>query len=453
MNRQEPGGMKKTRVLGLAAAVVAGVLLVVIGLHHGSRGGPAGAQLQAERLAARRLAESDPAAPTLAQQLPASVDRAYLFLNQMTDRYAQGPVPRLVQSYSGGPPGLRGDTSSHTYDDALVIDAYLAEGTPGGLARAKVVGNAMLFLQAHAVPHDGRLLNAYAPSPLAGPASVQVADPASSTGAMAWAGQALVQLYAATRNRSYLSGAIAIGNWIQSQDQDSRGAGGYTGGLTAAGTKISWKATEHNIDVYAFFRLLARETGNRTWSSRAAQARRFVVTMWDAGGHRFYLGTTNNGVTPNDTAQVEDVNSWSYLALQDPAYAASLNWAVTNLAVSAGGYAGVGICTGDRTGVWFEGTAQLADALETRDHPGDSAQAAAYLEDIAYAQAKGPDANGLGIMAASRDPLADCQGGDVYASLHTGTTAWYILAADGIDPLSGTPVSAQARARSSTAGR
>jgi hypothetical protein len=53
-------------------------------------------------------------------------------------------------------------------------------------------------------------------------------------------------------------------------------------------------------------------------------------------------------------------------------------------------------------------------------------------------------------MAASRDPLADCLGGYVYASLHTGTTAWYILAAHGIDPLSGTPVSAQARARSST---
>jgi hypothetical protein len=56
-------------------------------------------------------------------------------------------------------------------------------------------------------------------------------------------------------------------------------------------------------------------------------------------------------------------------------------------------------------------------------------------------------------MAASRDPLADCLGGYVYASLHTGTTAWYILAAHGIDPLSGTPVSAQARARSSTSGR
>ena len=50
-------------------------------------------------------------------------------------------------------------------------------------------------------------------------------------------------------------------------------------------------------------------------------------------------------------------------------------------------------------------------------------------------------------MAASRDRLSDCQGGDLYASLHTGTTAWYILAAEGIDPLSGTPVARQAAGR------
>jgi len=60
------------------------------------------------------------------------------------------------------------------------------------------------------------------------------------------------------------------------------------------------------------------------WSQRAAWARRFVVSMWNPGQGRFYLGTTDDGVTRNDTAQVADVNSWSYLALQDPAYAASV---------------------------------------------------------------------------------------------------------------------------------
>ena len=46
-------------------------------------------------------------------------------------------------------------------------------------------------------------------------------------------------------------------------------------------------------------------------------------------------------------------------------------------------------------------------------------------------------------MAASTNALSDCEGNDAYALLHTGTTAWYILAANRIDPLSGVPISAQ----------
>ena len=69
-----------------------------------------------------------------------SVARAYQFLNLMMDRHTGGSTPRLVQSYLGGLLGLDGDTSSDIYDDALVIDAYLAEGTQGGVARAGVIG-------------------------------------------------------------------------------------------------------------------------------------------------------------------------------------------------------------------------------------------------------------------------------------------------------------------------
>jgi hypothetical protein len=396
-----------------------------------------------------RLDDADqfaaPAATTrsLAPQLPDSVARAYQFLDQMMDLRTSGPAPRLVQSYTGGLLGQQGDTSASIYDNALLIDAYLAEGTAGGVARAKTIGRALVYLQAHDRAHDGRLRNGYTPALLAGPNDIQATDPASSTGTLAWAGQALTQLYAATRIRAYLRGAIALGDWIQLRCRDGRGAGGYAGGDTAAGATINWKSTEHNIDVFAFFRLLARETGNPVWAQRAAWARRFVVSMWNPAQGRFYLGTTGDGVTRNDTARVEDVNSWSYLALQDPAYAASVGWDVSSLGVLAGGYRGLSFCTGDRTGVWFEGTAQAADALRLRAQPGDSARAMSYLADLAYAQAHGPGADGLGIMAASRDRLSDCQGGDLYASLHTGTTAWYILAADGIDPLSGTPVPAQ----------
>jgi hypothetical protein len=380
--------------------------------------------------------------PVQATGAAPGVSGAYQFLNHMMDKRATGPVPRLVQSYTGGVLGTQNYTASSIYDDALVIDAYLAERTADGRARATAIGNAMLSALAQAAPHGGGLYDQYTPAPLYLPADVQPASGGRTTGNAAWAGNALVQLYAATRIRSYLTGAENLAGWIQANSADTRGSGGYTGGYANSGTRLQWKSTEQNIDVYAFFSLLGRESGLAAWAARAGTARRFIVSMWNPAAGRFSLGTMTDGVTTNDNPQTEDVNSWSYLALQSPAYAASVGWDVRNLASATGKPRGVSICPGDRTGVWFEGTAHLADALKTRDRPGDSAQAAAYLTDIAYAQAHGPGEDGLGIMAASRDGLTDCEGDSVYASLHTGTTAWYILAARHINPLSATtPIS------------
>jgi hypothetical protein len=366
--------------------------------------------------------------------LDQSVAGAYAFLGQMMDRSAVGAVPRLVQSYTGGVLGQQGFTASETYDDAVMIDAYLAAGTRAGRARAELIGDGLLYVQAHDPIHDGRIRAAYAPSPLRKPADVHATNPATLTGDMAWAGQALAQLYAATGRAAYLDGAEAIGNWVQANCYDTRGAGGYTGGYTADGQKLEWKSTEHNIDVYVLFSLLARETGDPVWSARAAWARRFVMAMWDTSQRAFDVGTASNGVLRNEAGRPEDVNSWSFLAFRDPAYAASVTWDVKNLAVTAGGFSGVSFCSGDRSGVWFEGTAHLADALEFRAAAGDGALAAGYLADLYYAQAHGPDADGLGIMAVSRNGLSDCDGGTYYASLHTGTTAWYILAAKKVNP-------------------
>src|ERR1039457_1703036 len=310
----------------------------------------------------------------------------------MMDSHATGPTRRLVQSFTGGVLGQRRFTSSETYDDAVVIDAYLAANTPAARSRAAVIGRGLLFVQANDPRHDGRIRASYAPVPLRSAADVTVTDPASQAGDMAWAGQALVQLYAATGRKAYLTGAEAIGNWVQASTYDTRGPGGYTGGETASGQKIEWKSTEHNIDLYAFFTTLAGQTGQPAWSARAAWARRFVAAMWNQAQGRFNVGTTSNGVTPDDSEMPEDVNSWSYLALRDPAYESSVSWNVRNLAVSGSGpgsgrgavdgCSGAGFCPRDRTGVWFEGTAPLADALEARGAPGDAARAAGYLSDI-----------------------------------------------------------------------
>ncbi len=361
-----------------------------------------------------------------------SVSNAYAFLHLMLDKYASDSTPRLVRSFDGGP--LRGFTDAVTYDDALFIDALLARGSVDDIARSEIVGNAFLYVQAHDVAGDGRLRGAYAPKPLVNPSDVVVRDNTSDVGNMAWVGQALVRLYSKTSNTTYLDGATRIGRWLQVNTRDTRGSGGYTGGDAWNGKKITWKSTEHNIDVYALFTMLAQETHDSNWTSRAAWAKRFVASMWDPHAGRFYVGTGDDGVTPNRSFKPEDVNSWSYLAFANRAWARAPSWDVKYLAVSKGGFSGVSFCSGDLDGVWFEGTAHLADALELRGQTGDPAQAAAYLSDVEYAQTSGPNNDGRGIIAASISGLRDCDGDKYYASLHVGATAWYILASEHSNP-------------------
>src|SRR5262245_42205199 len=56
---------------------------------------------------------------------PDSSHRAYSFLDEMMDAYAQGSTLRLIQSYSDQQ-GLL--STAFTYDNAQVIHAYLLRG-------------------------------------------------------------------------------------------------------------------------------------------------------------------------------------------------------------------------------------------------------------------------------------------------------------------------------------
>lgn len=385
----------------------------------------------AERAAAPLPAAARTRAPHPATA--ASTRRAYAFLDAMMDRYATGSTLRLVRSFDGG--GVGGFSDAVTYDDALFVEALLARSEGDDAARAAIVGDALLYVQAHDPAKDGRVRAAYAPAPLTAPSRVTATDRTSDVGNMAWVGLALVQLYARTGAPRYRSGALAIATWILQNASDTRGAGGYTGGVLPNGTRITWKSTEHNLDVYAFFTALAAQTKDAAWTRRAAAARAFVASMWNAAQGRFYAGTGSDGTTPNAAFKPEDVNTWTYLAFGEPRWASAPDWDVENLAVTAGGFSGVSFCSGDRSGVWFEGTAHLADALALRGRPGDRAKARSYLADLLDAQNRGLNGDGQGIVAASKNGLSDCDGDRYFASLHVGATAWYVLAAAGTNPL------------------
>jgi hypothetical protein len=449
-SQAQPGRAKPARRWAVAGSAAVGLGLAVAVAIAADTGHRTGAGTAASRSAAAARARSYAhayhgfhARRAAAGARTRSVGRAYQFLTMMLNLHdppggaSAAELPTLPQSYLGGVLGLEHYTVSTIYDDALVLDAYLAMHTGWGDVRAERIGNALVYLQTHG---PGRLYDEYAPGGITHPGHVHMASRASNTGDVAWAGLALAQLYAATGNTRYLDAAVGIGRWIQANCVSDRGPGGYTGGYDGSGGRITWKSTEHNIDVFALFRLLARLTGHPAWQARAGHARRFIVAMWDRPPGEFDVGTLANGVASNESLYAEDVNSWSYLALRDPAYATSVSWVIRNLSSTAGPFHGVSVSTCDRGGVWFEGTAHLADALETLGTPADIRRAAGYLATIRYAQADGPDADGRGIMASSENGLTDCEGDFLYASLHTGTTAWYILAARAIDPLSAVPL-------------
>lgn len=359
-----------------------------------------------------------------------SVDRAFAFLDRMMDLYASGDTLRLAQSFVPTK-ALHLGATAFTYDQAVLLAALLARGSSDDLARANVLGNSLVYAQAHDPIGDGRVRNAYWAHPFVSHAGkLTLAGSSTDTGNMAWTGLALTQLYSATHAPAFLTAATAIANWILKNTADSRGPGGYTGG-----TSIRWKSTEHNIDVYALFTMLASLTGSTTWSTNAASALSLVDAMWNANEGFYWIGTLNDGTTPNRIPIPEDVQTWSFLATERTQYAASIDWAAEHLAARDGAFAGVSFSNADKSGVWFEGTAHLTAALLARGAHGDRRKAASYLGDLAYAQRQAPNTDGHGIDAASKNGLRTGDGGSYYASLHVGATAWYALAALASNPL------------------
>jgi hypothetical protein len=375
-------------------------------------------------------------AATTAEPSDTSVSKAYTFLRTGFDQYGTGTTLRVPQSYTGGYFASIGFVSSFAYDDALVILAWLAGGAAADLQRATVLGDTLLYAQIHDPIGDGRTRASYQPNPfITASGAPQIGSPAANTGNQAWVGMALARLYEVTGQSRFLQGALREANWIQNLTYDGvHTPHGYTGGRDGSNTAYTFKATEHNIDTGAFFTMLGALTGDATWNNRAQVAFSFVAALRDSATGRLWTGTNPDGVTINKTPVPEDVQTWSYLATGISLYSPAVSWANTALAATDAGFTGVSYSTADTTKVWFEGTAHLALALRARGSSGDSARYADLLTNIESAQARAANTDGNGIVAASSDGLQTGFGDTYYASLHTGATAFYLLAAKGYNP-------------------
>jgi hypothetical protein len=412
--------------------------------------------------------------------IKASIDNAYRFLNQMMDAYVQGSTTRLCQSYSDQIAGGTFYSTAFIYDNALLALAYLARGRGDDLTRAKVIGNGILYAQSTDPAGDGRFRQAYfAGTPDSDGVYVTPGlsfFQGSAVGDVAWPGLALAQLYAHTGQKKYLDGAVKAATFIETTTRDNTNVppGGYY-----FGNGQTNKSTEHNIDVYALFTMLAKLTGDGSWLNGAQHAKAFVQAMFDAPSGHFWTGTSDpTNIFYNNSP--EDVQTWSYLAFRDPNYAVTIDWVKTNLATTDTSFAfnngwgvngtlkirvnGVtyaslsklGTVLGDGSvdadAVWIEGTGHLIAALLQRNLPpgkdlpsfhGDMALALHLIENVQVAQnslGAGQTVNtqplvvGQGLTAATSN-LNTGFGFNYLPLLHIGATSWYVMGAQGNNPM------------------
>ncbi len=348
-----------------------------------------------------------------------------------------GSAPVLLRSYDdprgqGAPtqPALR--SAAFTYDNALAVMALLACGRQ---PQAERIGEALRL----AAMNDTRLRDTYRAGVIAGDRplpngwwegkprrwvhAAQVYAGAyqdgTSCGNVAWTALALLALHQATGEMRWREAALHLADWVVANASDTRGAGGFNGGVEAyllVPKKASWKSTEHNIDLAALFDWLARLDAPGDWSTQARHARDFVAAQWDAASGHFWMGTIADGVTPLRTPSALDVQLWAQLLPNAPqAWRRALHWVEHANAVQ-GGFD----FTDARDGLWTEGTGQAALVYRWL---GREPKTKPLFASIAQQASPG------GFLYAAREPRITAIYSYYYHQPHLAATAWAILAA------------------------
>ena len=332
---------------------------------------------------------------------------------------------------------------SFVYDNALALLTFLARGNNDDLRRAKIIADAFINVKNNDRYYtDGRLRNAYMSGDLTDHLTGKARIPgwwdpvdnrwyedkfqvSTHTGNLAWTMIALLNYYKKMGGNKYLTTSMELGDWIERETRDARCEGGYTGGYEGwepDPQKITWKSTEHNIDVYVAFKLLYEITGDTKWNERALHAKNFVEAMWNNTDKHFWTGTLNDGCTINDSNIPVDIQAWALMALDS--YNSALIWAENNCYTEADGFKGFDF-NNDNDGVWFEGTAQMAVAYQINE---EKSKSDFYIGELTKAQISALNTNSKGIVAASHDGVTTGFDWEYFSRLHIGATAWYIFA-------------------------
>ncbi len=138
-----------------------------------------------------------------------------------------------------------------TYDQALAAVVFTLKG------QADHARQIFDFYRAAERIDGGAVVNAY---------YAATGDPAeyiAHAGPNIWLGLAVLQYTHRTQDNSYVDLATDIAEWLVTLTDEEGGLRG--------GRKVTWYSTEHNLDAYAFYKMLAAVTGQARYRERAAQ--------------------------------------------------------------------------------------------------------------------------------------------------------------------------------------
>ncbi len=192
----------------------------------------------------------------------------------------------LVVSYEG-------DESlkdvAFTYDQSLAAQTFLLFDD---LKNAEAI---LSFFEERAAKSEGGFFNAY------DTVDGRSTENTVNTGPNLWLGIAALQYEHRAKNGRFLPLAKRVADWaLGFQDED----GGLSGGPS-----IDWYSTEHNLDAYAFFSMLAQETGDARYKNARERSLEWIKKYaYSATEGRMQRGK-------GDATIATDTFSWALAAL------------------------------------------------------------------------------------------------------------------------------------------
>ena len=213
---------------------------------------------------------------------------------QLSEEQEDGPG-KLVKSY--GQESLI-PFNGYSYDQALAVIGFFLDNRTD---LAKQTLDELWHLQSE----DGSFPFCW----MANRPNTTSCWPRKMVGSNAWIIMAVNAYTIFTGDATYIPMAEKNAAWIITfQDED----GGLKGGIDFNGTDfkpITWKSTEHNLDVFSALHYLFLLTGNETYENASDRVRGWLETeAWNEEEGRFNQGE-------NDSYPVTDTNTWGVLAL------------------------------------------------------------------------------------------------------------------------------------------